>query len=175
MAALPDSRTDPVVELRRVAVEHLAPILEEETAAWRSELDWDFRPSADLVRRFVHMQALNGFALAQGPRLVGYCYYVCEEGKGLIGDLYVMRDHRSVENENTLLQAVLDATWRTPGVRRIEAQLMMLSGPLDRPLPHQNWFRSYPRCFLEVPLDPIVNLPARESSGIVISPWTDKR
>src|SRR5882724_7185334 len=127
MAALPDSRTDPVVDLRRIPVDQLAPILEEETTAWRGELDWDFRPSADLVRRFVHMQALNGFALMNGSRTVGYSYYVCEDGKGLVGDLYVMRDHRTVESENVLLQSVLDAVWRTPGVRRIETQLMMLS------------------------------------------------
>src|SRR6266851_5469802 len=175
MAALPDSRTDPVVELRRVPVEHLAPILDEETAAWRAELDWDFRPSADLVRRFVHMQALNGFALMHGPSPIGYSYYVCEESKGLIGDLYVMRDHRTPENENALLQAVLDATWRTPGVRRIEAQLMMLSSPLDRVVPHQNRFRSYPRYFLEADLAPIASLPERQLAGIAISPWSEHR
>src|SRR5271166_1291102 len=125
MAALSDWHSEPVVELRRIAAEQLAPILEEETVAWRTELDWDFRPSADLVRRFVHMQALSGFALVHGPRVVGYSYYVCEEGKGLLGDLYVMRDHRTAANENILLQAMLDAMGRTPAIRRVEAQLMM--------------------------------------------------
>src|SRR5215475_6249800 len=116
MAALPDRYSDPVVELRRITADQLEPVLSEETAAWRNELDWDFRPSADLVRRFVHMQALSGFALMQADRAVGYCYYVCEEGKGLIGDLYVTRDFRTIEAENALLDAVLDAMWRTVGV-----------------------------------------------------------
>src|ERR1017187_2768170 len=140
MAALSERYTDPVVELRRVAAEQLAPVLEEEIAAWRTELDWDFGPSADLVRRFVHMQALNGFALMRGPRVVGYSYYVCEEGKGLIGDVYVRRDHRTPAHEEELLRAMLDAMGRAPGVRRVEAQLMMLSSPLDRNVPNQNWF-----------------------------------
>src|ERR1700722_18197528 len=135
MAALPERYDEPVVELRRVSAEQLAPILDEETAAWDSDLDWDFRSSADLVRRFVHMQALSGFALLRGERLVGYAYYVCEDGKGLIGDLYVMREHRTVEMEDVLLRAVLDAIWRSPGVRRVESQLMMLSSPLDRDVP----------------------------------------
>jgi hypothetical protein len=126
MAALSDRYTDPLVALRQVGAEQLAPILEEETSAWRKELDWDFGLSADLVRRFVHMQALNGFALVRGMRVVGYSYYVCEEGKGLVGDLYVMRNHRTPANEDELLRAMLDAMWRTPGVRRVEAQLMML-------------------------------------------------
>lgn len=174
MAARSDWHTDTAVELRRLPVEQFAPLLDEETYAWRTELDWDFRPSADLVRRFVHMQALNGFALVRGSSVAGYSYYVCEEGKGLIGDLYIMREHRTAENENVLLEAVLDAAWRIPGVRRVEAQLMMLSSPLDRALPHQKWFRSYPRYFLEAPLDSIGDLTPRESPA-VISPWTDSR
>src|ERR1700683_1276263 len=132
MAALPDRYDEPVVELRRVSAEQLAPILDEETAAWHEDLDWDFHSSADLVRRFVHMQALSGFALMHGPRAIGYAYYVCEEGKGLIGDLYVMREFRTLQSEDVLLRAVLDAIWRAPGVRRVESQLMMLSSPLER-------------------------------------------
>jgi hypothetical protein len=34
---------------------------------------------------------------------IGYIYYVLEENKGLMGDLYVMREHRTVERENLLL------------------------------------------------------------------------
>lgn len=175
MAALSDWYADPVVELRRIATEQLAPVLEEEIAAWRTELDWDFGPSADLVRRFVHMQALNGFALMRGPRVIGYSYYVCEEGKGLIGDLYVMRDHRTPENEDALLRALLDAMWRTPGVRRVEAQLMMLSSPLDRKVPNQDWFHAYPRRFLEADLSGIVKLLPREPAEIAISHWPEGR
>lgn len=175
MAALSDWYTEPVVELRRVAAEQLSPVLEEEIAAWRTELDWDFGPSADLVRRFVHMQALNGYALVRGPRLVGYSYYVCEEGKGLIGDLYVRRDYRTPENEDELLRAMLDSMWRTPGVRRVEAQLMMISKPLDRKVPNQDWFHAYPRRFFEADMAPIAKLPARDLAAITLSPWSEAR
>lgn len=175
MAAFPDWHTESLVDLRRVSVEHLEPVLAEETTAWRAELDWDFRPAADLVRRFVHMQALSGFALARGSNVIGYGYYVCEEGKGLIGDLYVLRDHRTVENENALLQAVLDGMWRTPKVRRVEAQLMMISCPLDRAVPYPDRFRSFARCFLEGPLQSIAELPPRESPNLAIAPWSDRR
>ncbi len=175
MAALSDRYPESLVELRRFSAEHLGPILEEETADWSGGLDWDFRPSADLVRRFVHMHALTGFALMRGSRIAGYSYYVCEEGKGLIGDLYVAREHRTVESENSLLQAVLDALWRTPGVKRVEAQLMMVSSPLDRAVPHPNWFRAYPRYFLEAALAPLAKLPPRETLNLVISPWLEAR
>ena len=55
MAALPDRYADSLTErlqdLREVTAEQLSPLLEEETQAWGAELDWDFHPSADLVRR----------------------------------------------------------------------------------------------------------------------------
>ena len=175
MAALSDRQPGPLVELPRVTPEHLAAVLEEETSDWSTGLDWDFRPSAELVRRFVQMHALNGFALMHGPRIIGYAYYVSEEGKGLIGDVYVLPEHRTAENENALLEAVLAALWRTPGVRRVEAQLMMISSPLDRSVPHQSWFRAYPRYFLETALEPVAALPPRAASKIAISLWQERR
>src|SRR5215471_12420538 len=139
MAALSDAHAGAhfgeVTDLREIPAGYLDFLLEEETATWRRDLDWDFQPSADLVRRFVEMQSLAGYALVEGTRVAGYSYYVCEEDKGLIGDLYVRAAHRSVENENALIEAVLGAMWRTPGVRRVEAQLMMLSAPFGRPVP----------------------------------------
>ena len=76
-----------VVDLRRLCARDLQPLLEEECSAWRKELEWDFDKSADLVRRFVDMSALNGTALVEDGDVVGYMYYVLEEDKGLIGDL----------------------------------------------------------------------------------------
>jgi ribosomal protein S18 acetylase RimI-like enzyme len=175
MAARSERHTEPVLDLRRVSADHLAPMLEEETAAWSAALDWDFRPSAELVRRFVQTHALNGFALMRGPRIAGYSYYVCEEGKGLVGDLFVVREHRTLENEDALLEAVLAALWRAPGVRRVEAQLMMLSAPLERSVPYQHLFHAYPRCFLEAQLDAIAQLPPREPRNLAISRWTEAR
>jgi len=180
MAARSNSHTGPhlgeVVELRKIVPEQLAEVLKEETSVWRDELDWDFSPSAGLVHRFVQAQALNGYALVLEKQIVGYSYYVCEEGKGLIGDLYVLAAHRTVENENALLQAVLDAMWHTPGVRRLEAQLMMLSAPSGgRVVPYQNCLRSHMRYFLEAPLETVASLAPRELTGVAVSPWLENR
>jgi ribosomal protein S18 acetylase RimI-like enzyme len=185
MAALPEPHAEPdrpisqqLVELRHIEADRLTPLLDEEIAAWRTELDWDFRPSADLVRRFVHMQALSGFALVTntggGPRVDGYSYFVCEEGKGLIGDLYVMREYRTPQHENALLETVLDALWRTPGVKRVESQLLMLSSPLERAIPRREYFRCTARQFLEAPLAFIEKLKERSRTGIGITRWTER-
>jgi ribosomal protein S18 acetylase RimI-like enzyme len=79
-----------------------------------------------------------------------------------------------MENENTLLTAILDAMWRTPGTRRVEAQLMMLSSPLSRSMPYPRWFRPFPRKFFEASLDAIRSLPPKEPK-VVIAPWSENR
>src|SRR5690348_12092517 len=174
MAALFDQYPSPLVNLRDVTSGYLQAILKEEIEEWRADLDWDYRASADLVRRFVDMRALTGFALPGNSEAAGYGYYVCEEGKGLIGGLYVGRRYRTIEHENTLLTAILDAMWRTPGTRRVEAQLMMLSSPLNRPMPNQRWFRAFPRKFLEMSADAIRSLSPREPK-VAIVPWSESR
>jgi ribosomal protein S18 acetylase RimI-like enzyme len=179
MAALADRYADasqPVslLDLRDLQPEHLAPLLEEEIQAWRSGLDWDFHASADLVRRFLQVRALNGFALlerdSRGASVAGYCYYVVEESKGLIGDFYLRAASRTVEREYRLLEAVLESMWRTPGVRRVEAQLMMLGSNRDRSAPFPRWFRQFPRLFMDVPVA-AAELPAADLTGVTIQPW----
>jgi ribosomal protein S18 acetylase RimI-like enzyme len=175
MAALSDLRAGPVVDLRHVRTDDLMPALEEAVRSWREQLAWDFQPSADLVRRFVSMQALSGFALYDAGVIAGYGYYVCEEAKGLIGDLYVMERHRSVERENLLLGALLDSMWRTPGIRRVETQLLMLRSPLDRSLPFREFLSSFPRCFLQASLQDVSHMPPRSFAGIDFEPWAERR
>ncbi len=174
MAALSEQRPTPLVDLRDVHAGYLEPLLEEEIAEWRDSLDWDFAPSAELVRRFISMRALTGYALAGRTHAAGYAYHVIDEGKGLIGGLYVAREHRTTQNENALVAAVLEAMWRTPDTRRVEAQLMMLTSPMARPVPFPQWFHPYARKFMEAPLAGIGGLPAHQP-GVVIAPWWETR
>lgn len=127
-------------------------LLQEECEAWRSELEWDFDKSADLVRRFIDMNALNGSALIEDGELAGYMYYVLEEDKGLIGDLYVRREFRTVERENLLLEAALKAIMECPQITRIESQLMMLRHDRGRPLPRADCLTVFERNFMRIDL-----------------------
>ena len=64
----PRAPSPSLVDLRHLRSEDLDPLLDEEVEAWRELLDWDFAKSADLVRRFVDMRALSGFALVDRRR-----------------------------------------------------------------------------------------------------------
>lgn len=154
-----------ILDLRRIRLEDLNSVLEEETRSWRDRLHWDFTPSAELVRRFVGIQALSGFALAVHGEVIGYSYFVCEDRKGLIGDLYVMDDYRNAYSEQMLLSSVVEALARESGVRRIESQLMMFDSSFGHDLPKSGSLTIHRRNFMSMELARAPELAAGTASG----------
>jgi ribosomal protein S18 acetylase RimI-like enzyme len=176
MAALSEARFPDIVELRDIGADALGRVLDEEKITWRSQLQWDFTASAELVRRFVRIQALNGFGLVLDGRCIGYSYFVSEERKALIGDVYVVREYASAELEDMLLGAVLDALFAMPAVRRIEAQLMMLHGPFERSLPCNRYLRMQARNLMMVDLEDASRLaPGKSAARMVYEHWSEER
>ena len=162
-----------IVDLRRLSARELDFLLKEECRAWRDELEWDFEKSADLVRRFVDMNALNGSALVEDGQVTGYMYYVLEEDKGLIGDLYVCRKQRTVERENLLISAALDAVMNAPGVARIEAQLLMLSHDPARTVPRTDCLNVFDRNFMRIDLKRVVLGRGDVRRPMYVEKWSD--
>jgi len=148
-------------------------MLQEETAAWRTELEWEFEKSADLVRRFVDLRALNGCALVEDGRVAGYLYYVLEDNKGLLGDLYVRRQVRTPERENLLLDWALQAMMSCPPITRIESQLMMLSYAPARRLPHADCLSTYERNFMLADLRRSPLTEGRVRRPMYLEKWSD--
>jgi ribosomal protein S18 acetylase RimI-like enzyme len=170
----PAVRVPDLVDLRKLSSAHLQTLLEEETREWNEVLDWDFGKSADLVRRFVDLRALSGCALVEGGEAVAYSYFVLEEHKGLVGDLYVRRIHRTVENENRLLMAVLEGLVTGSQVRRIESQLMMIVPDASRPIPASDFLSTYERNFMLLDFDATPLLPDRPARHrIHVEGWSD--
>ena len=167
------SRGQEVIDLRRLPARELEPLLAEESAAWSEELEWDFEKSADLVRRFVDLRALNGSALLEGGAVTGYVYYVLEDNKGLIGDLYVRRALRSVDRENALLDAALAPIIASRQISRVECQLMMLQPATQRVMPHHEHLRTFERNFMRVPLGASELPEGRVRQPVYIERWSD--
>src|SRR5271169_2127192 len=148
-----------LVDLRKLSSIHLENLLEEETREWEKVLDWDFKKSADLVRRFLDLHALSGCALIDDKQAIGYSYFVLEEHKGLIGDLYVVPEHRSAETENLLLHGALASLVTGSQVSRIEAQLMLILPDPRRTLPGAEFLSTYDRNFMLLDLGVAPQLP----------------
>ena len=162
------------MDLHRLPAWQLAGILEEETGEWAARLHWNFRPSADLVERYVGMRSLDGVALLDRGEVVGYSYYVQEERKGLIGDLYLIRAVRSAEGERHLLDAVLAMLARNPVTRRVEAQLMMLDATVEPPPAGGSEAWSYSRQFMLASLADAGRLPERGARGLLYENWSPR-
>jgi ribosomal protein S18 acetylase RimI-like enzyme len=168
------SRPPEIVELRRLNARALEPLLEEESAAWWDTLEWDFEKSADLVRRFIDLRALNGYALVEDGLATGYIYYVLEDAKGLMGDLYVMREHRTIERENVLLAAALQSIVANPQITRIESQLMMLEFSSRRNVPNAAHLIAFDRNFMRLDLRRAALPEGRVRWPVYIDRWTDQ-
>jgi ribosomal protein S18 acetylase RimI-like enzyme len=167
--------SEELIALREIRSRDLDPLLNEEIAAWSEALDWDFRGSAELVRRFLDQRSLSGFALADRGQVFGYAYFVHDEHKGLIGDLYVRRSHAGPDPERRLLAASVDQLLQTPYVSRIETQLMM-AGPFRDPLPASRYVSAYPRQFMRIELDRAAALPpGRAEHTARYAAWEDWR
>lgn len=175
MAALSDTSLPETVELARVSAAEMEALLNEEIQVWESRFSWDFRPSADLLRRFLHIQSLNGYALRSASALLGYAYHVCEEHKGLIGDFYVRPTAGASQSEMLLLSAMVQDLMLTPGIRRIESQLMLLHTPVAKTLPFSRFLSRHDRNFMEIPADAIRQLlPAVRLPRVSFHPWAER-
>ncbi len=116
-----------IVDLRKIAARDLEPLLADEIREWRSQLEWDFGPSADLVRKYAGTSSLGGAALMVDGKVAGYGYAVLEEPRGIIGDVYVRPHLRDAHSEAQLFRSLLDALAATPQISRMESQLMLVT------------------------------------------------
>ena len=115
------------MDLRGIPVRDLEPLLADEIHEWRTELDWDFEPSADLVRKYAGTNSLGGAALILDRQVAGYGYAVLEEPRGIICDIYVRPHLRAAASESEIFRSLLDALIATPRITRMESQLMLVT------------------------------------------------
>lgn len=175
MAARPELQLPEVVELSTLTIGDLDPLFYEEIQAWEERFYWDFRPSADLLRRFVQVHSLSGYALISQQSVVGYTYYVCEGRKGLIGDFFVRPEHASAASEMMLLGATVQGLMLVSGIRRVESQLMMLRLPLTQALPFLQHLSRHDRNFMKIERPAIQRLvPRSPELTVTFHAWTER-
>lgn len=151
-----------ILDLRHFTSQQLRPLLENESRLWAQMMSWDYRSSAEMILRYIDSKILPGYAAVENGRIGGYAFFVYEhEGrKGVIGDLYADGSirlpaepgHMPETVESLLASHVIETLQRSPGVQRIEAQLLPHeSGALAGPF-LQEGFRRFPRLFMVLSL-----------------------
>jgi ribosomal protein S18 acetylase RimI-like enzyme len=176
MAALsePVTQNPRIVDLRHLAPRELDVLLLEETVEWRERLDWDFAPSADLIRQFMTARGLNGCALMDRGEAIAYAYTVLEDRKGLIGDLYVRAASRGIDTELQVFRTLFDGLTATPVIDRVESQLMLVEPAtalaLQRERPD---VRVYERLLMRLDAAAPEMPPRPNARRFHIEPWAD--
>ncbi|MGH9519844.1 MAG: GNAT family N-acetyltransferase [Terriglobales bacterium] len=147
-----------VLDLRQFRSSQLEGLLQAETAEWSRALDWDYTASADLIRQYIEARLLPGYVLVERTlgRLqpLGYGFFIYEGHKGMLGNLFVAPAHRGAAHatERRLLEHMIATLCASPGLERIEAQLMPFPpGALAENFAVRG-FTAYRRVFLELDL-----------------------
>ena len=78
-----------ILDLRHFSSADLRPLLEDEIAMWGRQLSWDYSTSAEMILRYMDAKILPGYAAIERGSIFGYSFFVYEQSKGVIGDLFV--------------------------------------------------------------------------------------
>jgi ribosomal protein S18 acetylase RimI-like enzyme len=144
-----------VLDLRHFSAGNLRPLLHAESRVWSDRLHWDYRGSADLLLQYLDSRVLPGYVAVENGRVTGYIFCVYEGHKAVIGDVFALGSDdtaRGVRDE--LLRHLVEMLQNSPGITRIESQLLLHPhGSHDRVF-HDAGFGIHERIFMEWPLRP---------------------
>ena len=129
-----------------------------------------------MILRYVDAKILPGYAAIDRGRIFGYSFFVYEGSKGVVGDLFVTNSGRlsnAREVEIKLLTHVIETLQQSPGIHRVEAQLLAHeAGSVARPFLDQG-FQRHPRLFMVLQLGERVPQATVTHADVEIHGWTE--
>jgi ribosomal protein S18 acetylase RimI-like enzyme len=160
LAAAPNPQLE-ILDLRHFSAAQLRPLLQDEAARWQRRLHWDYARASATLLEYLDGRILPGYAALRSGRLIGYAFCVFESAKAVIGDVYTFDETESLTNPicDTLLHHLIELLQATPGIDRVESQLLMFpAGALAGPY-LAGGFRNSPRLFMMCDTHPIPTRP----------------
>ncbi|MGA2356646.1 MAG: GNAT family N-acetyltransferase, partial [Terriglobales bacterium] len=174
-----------ILDLRHFSSADLRPLLEDEIAMWGRLLSWDYTTSAEMILRYMDAKILPGYAAIERGNIFGYSFFVYEQNKGVIGDLFVRNGARGGgreggaheigqhEVEEKLLTHVIETLQQSPGIHRVEAQLLaQTTGEVARPFVQQGFSR-HPRVFMNFDIGKHPQTAPVLPAQFEIRPWAE--
>ena len=166
-----------ILDLRHFSSVDLRPLLDDEVEVWSRLLSWDYSGSADMILRYVDAKILPGYAAIDRGSIFGYSFFVYEGSKGVIGDLFVANGGRLPDPHavaSRLLAHVIETLQQSPGIHRVEAQLLLHeTQALSRSFTDQG-FQRHARLFMVLPLTKVPRQAPALPLEIEIRRWSEQ-
>jgi ribosomal protein S18 acetylase RimI-like enzyme len=170
-----------ILDLRHFSSADLRPLLEDEIAVWGRLLSWDYSTSAEMILRYMDAKILPGYAAIERGSIFGYSFFVYEQSKGVIGDLFVRdavrdggRNSGRHEVEERLLTHVIETLQQSPGIHRVEAQLLTHhTAEVSQPFLQQGFSR-HPRVFMNFEIGKHPQTAPPVPPQFEIRPWSEQ-
>jgi len=167
----------------------LRPVLEAESAIWRERLNWDYLSSAKLLLQYLDSRSLPGYVAVDAGRVTGYVFCVYEDAKAVIGDVFALPEESAHslatgqsgqrgaghEVEDSLLQRLLELLLHSPGVDRIESQLLLHRDGEHSETFLKSGFDVYRRLYMRRSLIGTMNDATFDlAADLELRPWQDQ-
>jgi ribosomal protein S18 acetylase RimI-like enzyme len=168
-----------ILDLRHFSASNLKPVLEAESLVWNQRLRWDFHASANLLLQYLDSRLLPGYVAIENGRICGYVFCVYESEKALVGDVFAMpsggNSASTADVERRLLEHMIELLQHSPGVDRIESQLLLRPHGTHEETLRQNGFQIYERLFMELELSSanLVHAPMDGLKELELRTWKD--
>ncbi len=157
-----------ILDLRHFSGPALRRLLEEEAAVWERRLIWDYSRSIELLQEYLDNRSLTGYVAQRAGKVVGYVFGVCEASKAVLGDVYAFGEGEQRRNPvcATLLDHMLETMQATPGIDRIESQLLLFPDGALAAQFQDRGMHAFPRHFM------LHDLKAAQAGGLLPRPRT---
>ncbi len=145
-----------ILDLRHFSARQLRPLLETETRLWEQRLRWNYQSSTELLLQYLDSRILPGFVALDRGRICGFTFCVYEAQKAVVGDAFAVANDpaQMLQITQSLLHQLLQLLQHSPGIQRVESQLLLYdAGSIDEPFLAAG-FAMYPRLFMEFDLTP---------------------
>ncbi len=165
-----------ILDLRHFTARQLRPLLEAEVRLWRQRLSWNYQGSAELLLQYLDSRVLPGFVALERGKISGFSFCVYEGHKAVIGDAFATAPDTAQQHLITrqLIYHLLQLLRHTPGIDRIESQLLLYdAGAIDETFLDAG-FRMYPRLYMQSDL-PGSSLDSRAAAlppEVALLRWT---
>lgn len=159
-----------ILDLRHFSARQLRPLLESESRLWEQRLRWNYQSSTELLLQYLDSRILPGFVALDRGRICGFTFCVYEGQKAVVGDAFAVASDQAqmLQITQTLLHHLLQLLQHSPGIQRVESQLLLYdAGSIDETFLAAG-FTMYPRLFMEfdLPLPSKLSQPATRATNL---------